>query len=408
MLDVKTVQQVMEILKNEFADFPLDSELTELHNCTGRILAETVFSSEDVPGFNRSNVDGYAVISSDTFGAGESQPVQLNLLPEVLMGQYPDFALSKGQSCYVPTGGALPQYADSVVMIEYSEDYKDGTINLFKSSAPGNNVTFKGDDVRVAQPVVLAGTLLRPQEVGALAAIGCDKVSVFKKIKIAIISTGDEVVEVKSSIKDCSKIRDINSYTLYSGILSQGCIPVVYGIVKDNYDLILDAASRAMGECDIVLISGGSSVGTRDETYKVIDKLSDSGILVHGIAVKPGKPTIIGKSGNKALIGLPGHPVSAYMIFKIFVVELISQMEGLKTRQKVIVDAVMKGNYPSNNGREEFLPVKIEETDGKTIATPVFGKSGLITSLVMADGFVHIARGAEGLSASEPVKVVLF
>lgn len=416
MLEVKSADAVFQIMKTQFSGEILSVEEILPKDALGRILAEEITASENIPGFDRSTVDGYAVISSDTFGAGESMPAQLKLAGEVHMGEKPSFSLKKGESAYIPTGGELPQNADSVVMMEYAEEYGDGYVYLEKPAAPGTHVIFKGDDTREGDVVIPAGRVLRPQEIGALAAMGIMKIKVQRKLKIAVISTGDEIVEPDQDLTSGAKVRDINSHSLYAGILACGCEPVLCGIVKDRYDLLMEAVKKAMTECDIVLISGGSSVGTRDVTCRVIEDAGSPGVLVHGIAVKPGKPTIIGKAGRKALIGLPGHPVSAYMIFRIFVVKLIQVMQNRPFSPEPFLEAVLSCNYPSNNGREEFLPVTVragdkdEDEDGghSHTATPVFSKSGLITGLVRADGYVHIPRGQEGLSQGETVRVTLF
>jgi len=407
MFSVKDVNETISIIYHNFKGYMLEAESVSLKEAVGRITAENILASEDIPGFNRSSVDGYAVISPDTFGASDSLPAQLELVGEVRMGEKPDFTLEKGQAAYVPTGGELPQNADAMVMIEYTENFDDGFIYINKSAAPGNHVVFKGDDAKEGNTVIKAGHALRPQDIGALAAIGYSEVAVKRKIKVGIISTGDEVVDV-SEKPTGSKVRDVNTYSLYAGILEYGGEPKVYGIIRDDYGLIREAVSRAIEENDVVLISGGSSVGAKDETYKVIDSLGAPGVLVHGIAVKPGKPTIIGKALGKAIIGLPGHPVSAYFIFRVFVHRLMDVITGASTKFAKSVRAELELNYPSNNGREEFVPVSLSEAGEKLIAQPVFSKSGLITLLTSADGYVHISRGSEGLTAGEEVEVILF
>jgi molybdopterin molybdotransferase len=408
VFEVRSVEEVMEIIKKNFSDNDIGTEVVDIRDAIGRVTAQSIMAPENIPGFNRSTVDGYAVISSDTFGAGESIPAQLELQQEVRMGKKPPFQLKKGQAAYVPTGGELPENADSVVMIEYTEDYKDGYIYINKSSAPGNHIIFTGDDTCEGDLVIEKGRQLRPQEIGALAAMGYSRISVFKKPRVGIISTGDEIVDINDSTSGGAKVRDINSYSLFAGVSSCNCIPVRYGIINDDFEMLKNAVEKAVEECEVVLVSGGSSVGTRDETLKVIEALGEPGVLVHGIAVKPGKPTIIGKIKCKAVFGLPGHPVSAYMIFRIFVCMLLEVLTKTPASYRNTNTAVMYCNYPSNNGREEFLPVKLSSIDGIVKASPVFGKSGLITSLVSADGFVHIKRGVEGLAKGQVVEIVYF
>lgn len=430
MFDVKTMDEVFDILNENFQFCGNQAEEIDIFLSNGRILAEDIISNEDIPGFDRSMVDGFAVFSSDTFGAQDSVPAQLLLTEEIKMGQKPDFVLAKGQASPIPTGGALPMGADAVVMVEYSENYNDGFIYLNKSQSPGNNVIFRGDDCKKGNKILSKYKLIRPQEIGALAAIGVSKINVFKKLKIGIISTGDEIVDISDDSFGGSKIRDVNSYALFSAINDLGCEAKRYGIIKDEFDFLYEAALKAYKECDMVLISGGSSVGERDHTHKVIEEINkqenadyvhngifeknvyegvDSpGILVSGIAVKPGKPTIIGKVCGKAIIGLPGHPVSAFMIFKTVVTPLIRKLTLQENSKEILTDAVMKSNYPSNHGREEFLPVDLETENGVIYAKPIFGKSGLITTLINAKGYVHIKRGKEGLSQNEHVKVTVF
>lgn len=407
MFNVKSVNEALKIIDENFCNYNLDSEIIRIEEASGRITASDIYAKEDIPGFNRSSVDGYAVIASDTFGASDSLPAQLKLAGEVRMGESPDFSILQGQAAYVPTGGELPQNTNAVVMVEYTENLDDGFIYINKPVAPGNNVVLKGDDIRSSSIVIKANHKLRAQDIGVLAAIGKREVEVKRKVKVGIISTGDEVVPVDEKLTG-SKVRDINSYVLYSGLLEYGAEPKAYGIVGDCNESIRAVVEKALSECDAVLVSGGSSVGNRDETYKVINSLGTPGVIIHGIAVKPGKPTIVGKVQNKAVIGLPGHPASAYLIFRIFVYRLLDTIYGIKMRYENIINAYMEGNYPSNNGREEFLPVRLKKTDGKFIARAIFSKSGLIASLSSADGYIRIGRGTEGITSGQEVEVTLF
>lgn len=407
MFKVKSAQEVLSIINEHFSSFKLEEETLDIKNAIGRITAENISSNEDIPGFNRSSVDGYAVISSDTFGAGESIPAQLELIGNVLMGQTPKFNIKSGQTAYIPTGGELPENADAVIMIEYTENYNDGFIYIDKPTSPGSSVIFKGDDVAAGCEVIKSNHCLRAQDIGALSAMGYCRIKVKRKIKVGIISSGDEIIEINEKPSG-SKVRDVNSYSLYAGVLAFGGEPIHYGIVGDDYENLRMKVKCAIDECDVVLISGGSSVGSKDETYKVINSLGLPGILVHGIAVKPGKPTILGNLNGKAVFGLPGHPASAFMIFRIFVCYLFNVMYKTTGTFVNSLKGEMKCNYPSNNGREEYLPVKLEKIEGRLIAEPIFGKSGLITLLSAADGYIHISRGSEGLSKGEEVEVVLF
>lgn len=407
MFEVKSVAEVFKLIEANFANCSLPTELVNFKEAAGRILAVTVSAGEDLPGFNRSAVDGYAVLASDTFGCSESLPALLTLVGEVKMGEKPGFSITSGQTAAVPTGGELPENTDAVVMIEFTEDLQDGSIYFYKPAAPGNNVIFKGDDIKTAAPAVKAGQRLRPQDIGVLAALGIETVTVKKQIRVGIMATGDEVVDITQKTAG-AQVRDVNSYVLYTGLIESGAQPALYGISSDGYENLRRMVERALPECDVVLISGGSSVGVRDETYRVINSLVDSTILVHGIAIKPGKPTIIGKVGAKALIGLPGHPASAFFIFKLVVTRLLDVMNGLARKPAGTLTTGMTVNYPSNHGREEYVPVKIRELDGALLAEPIFGKSGLIKLLSAADGYVRIGRGSEGLNKGQQVEVILF
>lgn len=407
MFTVKTAEEVFEIIERNFAHDSLPVENVPLGEAVGRVLAADLYADMDIPGFHRSSVDGYAVIASDTFGASDSIPAQLALVGEVRMGEVPERPLSKGQAIYVPTGGQLPENADAMVMIEYTEDLGDGFIYLQKAAAPGNHVVFRGDDVREGCTVAQTGTLLRPQDIGALAAAGHPGVPVRRKIRAGILSTGDEVVDIRERNLG-ARVRDINSYLLQAGLRQYGAEPVFYGIIRDDDEIIRRATEKALRECDVVLISGGSSVGTRDVTGKVIDSLGEPGVLVHGIAVKPGKPTILGKVQGKAVFGLPGHPASAYMIFKIFVCRLLDRISGARQKVNPAVQAAMACNYPSNNGREEYVPVRLENTPSGMLAHPLFGKSGMVSLLTSADGYVHLSRSSEGIASGKIAEVTLF
>lgn len=407
MFDVKSVKDTFEIIRENFSDFNQKTEEIAIEEALGRILAEDLTAMEDIPAFDRSSVDGYAVISSETFGASESIPAQLTLAGEVRMGEKPEFQIIPGKSAYIPTGGELPIGADSVVMMEYTEDFKDGDIFINKASAPGNNVVYRGDDVREGSVVLKTGTKLRSQDIGMIAGIGCPVIKVYKKIAMAIISTGDEVVDIHQKPAG-SQVRDINTYAVYASALKFGITPIKYGIINDDFERLSATVTKALKESDIVVISGGSSVGTKDVTVKVIETMGKPGVLVHGIAVKPGKPTILGKAGSKAIIGLPGHPASAFVIFNVFVRRLVEVMEKKSSYDRQTVRAVMDINYPSNGGREEYLPVTLSEKDGNLYASPVFGKSGMISTLTRSDGYIHITRGSEGVNKGQSVEVIIF
>jgi molybdopterin molybdotransferase len=300
----------------------------------------------------------------------------------------------------------LPKGADSVVMIEYTEKLDDSTILASKSASPGENVVEIGEDIKKGEAVIKKGTKLRAYEIGVLASLGITRVNVINKPRIGIISTGDEVVPPEEEIKP-GQIRDINTYLLYSLIEEQWCTPVKFGLIKDDYNLLKNAVEDAVKQCDIVLISGGSSVGKKDNTVRVIDDLGDEGVLVHGMSVKPGKPTIIGKSNGKIIFGLPGHPLACAVIFQVMVKYYIGKITNYKDKSYPVT-CTFKINYHKAKGREEYLPVTIED-DGQTLtACPVFGKSGLITGFSKAWGYIRIERNEEGIREGQTVSVYRF
>lgn len=405
MLTVKTSSEAEEIIFSTFGNIRMDVEKVNILDSVGRVLAEEIVSDLNVPGFNRSTVDGYAVRAEDTFGCSDSIPAILDFAGEVLMGESPKFVLEKGQCAYVPTGGELPEGADAMVMIEYAEDYGDGTRGMAKASAPGDHVTFIGDDVKAGAVVIAAGTRLAARHIGALAALGFSEVSVYRKPKVAVISTGDELVDVTETPVG-AQVRDINSFTLCAALSELGCSYEKIGIVVDDLPLLTEKVSYAVSNFDMVIVSGGSSVGVKDATFKVYDKLGE--VLFHGIAIKPGKPTILASIDGKPCFGLPGHPLAAYYVFNLFVKPLVLSMCGTDEDIKATKVAPLTLSIPCNHGREECMGVKIVEKDGKEMAEPVYAKSGLISVLSSTDGYIRIARDCEGLSDKEEVEIELF
>lgn len=400
MLNVVSTQKADEIIEREFSSYALENEVVLLDSLIGRVLAEDIYSLEDVPSFDRSTVDGYAVIAQDTFGSSESMPCQSENTGEILMGQIADGEIKSGQCMKISTGGMLPKGADSVVMVENTEELFDGTTLIYKSVSPYENVTAKGDDVTRSQRVLSKGTLLSSKHIGVISALGVTRPKCYKRLKVGIISSGDEVVAVNQPL-DYGKVRDINSHILGALFAENGFETELYGIVGDSYEKLYDITKKASEECDIILLSGGSSAGARDMTVKVIKDLGE--VFVHGIAMKPGKPTIIGKIGEKAVFGLPGHPAAAYFTAMRFALPLAKKISG-KAENAKTVTAVTATNISSNNGREEFIPVELK--DGT--AYPIFRKSGVISLLCRADGYIVIDRNKEGLMKGEAVEVILF
>ena len=402
MLHVKTPEEVLALIESEFA-LQSGIESVPLSKAIGRVLAEDVCASEYVPDFDRSTVDGYAVFSADTFGCSDSIPAILSLQGEVLMGEGAHSALEREHCIAVPTGGAVPQGADSVVMIEFTENYGDGSIGVAKSTAPGQNMIFRGDDVYPGKPVLSRGRVLSSQDIGALAAIGCVSVPVRKRLKVGIISTGDELVPPECS-PGPGQVRDVNSPMLSAMLSVFGAEVTNCGIVTDDEQKLRAAVEKAVAEQDVVILSGGSSVGVKDAACRIIESMGK--LLLHGIAMKPGKPTILGRAGNKALVGLPGHPVAAYFVTKLFVLPLLARLSG-RCFTGYTVTARISESISANHGRAQYHCCRLERQGSELVAHPIRGKAGLITTLAGADGYFCIERDCEGLDRGAQIQVTI-
>ncbi len=398
MLNVVSVDRAKEIIDEKFNCLPV-RELVNISDCDGRIVYEDIFSAENIPCFDRSTVDGYAVRSADTFGSSEAVPAQLNIIGETLMGEKSVFTLNEGECVRVSTGGMLPVNADAVVMVENTDDGFSPICLVFKAVSPFENVTKCADDVKQGDIVCKKHTRINARQTGIFSCLGITEIPCVKKLKVGIISTGDEIISVEEKLT-AGKIRDINSYILSSLVLESGCIPKRYGIINDNRSDIVKAIKTAVNENDIVLVSGGSSAGEKDMTANIISELGE--VYLHGIAMKPGKPTIVGKIGSKAVFGLPGHPTAAYFVYLTLVGHMIESVYGKFTDKNC--EAILSSNISSNHGREEIVCVHLE----KGIAHPVLFKSGIVSLLNKSDGYIRIARNTEGLKKGDKVKVYLF
>ena len=402
MLYVKTPEEVLDLIDHEFGPIA-GTEVVSLTDAMGRVLAEDIAATEYVPDFNRSTVDGFAVRARDTFGCTDSIPAILPLQGEILMGKGAEFVLNPEFCAAVPTGGAVPDGADSVVMVEYTEDYGDGTIGISRSVAPGENMIFRGDDVHPGKVILQKGRVLSAQDVGALAAIGRVQIPVAARLTVGIISTGDELVPSEKN-PGPGQVRDVNSPMLEAMLSAFGVRVINYGIVTDDEVLLAEKTTKAVGECDAVLLSGGSSVGVKDAACRIIQSMGS--LLLHGIAIKPGKPTILGKAGAKPLVGLPGHPVAAYFITKLFVLPLLARLMGRK-QETYAITAKLTENISANHGRAQYHCCRLERKDGQLYAFPIRGKSGLITTLAGADGYFCIDRDCEGLPRGAEIQVIV-
>jgi molybdopterin molybdotransferase len=403
---VNTVEETFQLI-DELIPITKSTEVRKLENALHYILAEPIQATENVPGFDRSTVDGYAVRARDTYGSSESMPGFLNMVGEVKMGEIASLSVGQGQAIYVPTGGMLPPKSDSVIMIEHCEDI-DGLLNTYKQVAPGESVIRKGEDIKEGEVLLEAGTKLRPQELGAIAALGITEVTVFRRLKVGYLSSGDEIVPFETTKIEVGQIRDINHLTI-AGLASEWDIDVVYGgIVKDDYKIFQQRAQEIYNEVDCLILSGGSSVGAKDYTTDVIQSLGDPGVFVHGISIKPGKPTILALANDKPVIGLPGHPASAMIIFRLFGERILKKLSGQTLEKKPDrVFAKITKNIPSAPGRSDYIRVKLLEKDSEWWAEPIIGKSGLITTLVKSDGIVEIHSEKEGILQGEYVPVIL-
>ncbi len=400
MLQVKTPEEVFRLIETEFT--PLDRrETVSLDLALGRVLAEEIRAAEYVPAFDRSTVDGYALCAADSFGCSDAVPALLPLVGRVRMGEEPDFTLPRGTCAAVPTGGAIPRGADCAVMLEHTEDYGDGTVGILKPAAPGMNLIFRGDDVSPGKPVLSAGRVLGPGDLGALAALGLTRVPVRPRLRVAVVSTGDELVPPERQ-PGPGQVRDVNGPMLAALLRGFGAEPLCFGPVADEEELLLGAAREALSRCDALILSGGSSAGEKDAACRIIESLGE--LLFHGIAVKPGKPTIFGKAGSKPLIGLPGHPAAAYLVARLFVLPLLARLDGREER-RLPVRAVLAESLSANHGRMQISPCRLEREGEALLAFPIRSKSGLITRLAGTDGFLLIDRDCEGLEQGAAVDV---
>jgi molybdopterin molybdotransferase len=376
----------------------------------GRTTYEPVIADQPLPSFPRSTVDGYAVRAADTYGASESLPAYFTVTGEVPMGAAPGFSLEAAQCALIHTGGMLPESADAVVMVEYTQPVRNTEVEILRSVAFGENVLKVGEDVSPGQEVIPSGAILRPAEIGGLMALGLTRLRVARQPHVAILSSGDEVVPPESEVRP-GQVRDVNAYTLSALVQAAGGLPQRYGIIPDRFEALQDTAAQALSDSDLVVITAGSSASERDLTSRIINELGQPGVLVHGVNVRPGKPTILGVCKGKAVIGLPGNPVSALVIASLFVTPVIHALLGCKTKIQSSVNAKLALNLPSQTGREDWVAVRLSPISGSSPsvyqADPVFGKSNLIFTLSRADGLVRIPPEATGLSAGEMVEVHL-
>ena len=388
-------------------EFPsLRMGLIKTINSLDRIIAEDIISDIDLPHFDRSSMDGYAIRSQDSNGVSESSPNYIKVIEEIKMGNQPSKSIKSGEASRIFTGGMLPKGADSIIMEEDTEELSDNFIEIKKSISIGENIIYKGEEIKKNKIIISNGKKIRSQEIGSLLESGITQIKVYKQLNIGVLSSGDELINPHENITP-GKIRDINTYTISNLIMKTGSNVKNYPIMPDDFNKQLIQSKKAYKECDILIFSAGSSISYRDTTAKVIKNLGTPGIIIHGISVKPGKPTILGLCDKKIIIGLPGNPVSAVMIFINIVQPIIEQLYNHKSL-KPYLNCILDEDISSKTGRVDYVPVKIITKDNKLFASPVLGKSNLINTLVQSDGYVVVPSEKRGLYKHTNVKINLY
>lgn len=399
-----------QALEELFQNLPaqvIPSEEVDAADGLGRISAKPVYAPHELPAFSRSTVDGFAVQAADTYGASEGLPAFLKVAGEVKMGQAPAFSLSSGTAGLIHTGGMLPEGADAVVMVEQTHTPRPGEVEVYRAVAAGENIIQKGEDIGRGDLVLKAGVRIRPAHVGGLMSLGITRFHAAVKPCVGVISSGDEVIPPHQK-PNGSQVRDINSYSLSAFIEQCGGKAIRFGIAADRLDDVKEKIQAAMQTCQVIVITAGSSASIRDLTAEAVNSLGRPGVLVHGVNVKPGKPTILGVCSEKVMIGLPGNPVSALVIARKFLRPVINHFLGLQENEyTATVKARLTTNIPSQAGREDWVPVVLNQTENLISAEPIFYKSNLIFSLVRADGLLHIEADQTGLSSGEIVEIEL-
>lgn len=390
---------------------PVGTERIATVRARGRVLAEDLYSEVDLPHFHRAAMDGYAVKAKDTFGASQSLPAYLKLAGMVEMGKEAVRPLGTAEAIRISTGGMMPPESDAVVMVEYADEVEAGLVEIHRAVSPWQNVIQIGDDIKKAQLVFTRGRRLRAHDLGALTGIGISSVPVYKQPRIALVSTGDEIVDADTNPLP-GQVRNINQHSLAGLIEECGGELKDWGVIRDDKDQLTQALGQAIEWADLVLLSGGSSMGAKDIALETILAFADAEFIFHGISVSPGKPTIFAKACGKPILGLPGYPVSALVIFDLFAGPLIRRLAGERSgtasQLPKTVRATLKTNIASQVGREDYVRVTLERDSNGWLATPLPTKSGAIFTLVKADGMVRVDLNQDGLEQGEEVEVILF
>lgn len=402
---VKSVADALELLRRATPALTRSERLATAA-AAGRIVARAPQSPVELPNFRRSAMDGFAVRASDTFGASDSLPAYLTRVGEVRMGEQPTVTVGSGQAVEVATGAMLPEGADAVVMVERTQPFGADQIEVLAPVAPGEHVVQIGEDVALDAPILPMGRRLRPQDLGGLLAVGITHVDVMARPRVHVLSCGDELVSPEDA-PGLGQIRDINAAMLAALFDAAGAEATTHGIARDTFEDTLAKAREAIVDADLLVISAGSSVSARDLTSAVIGRLGAPGVLQHGLAVKPGKPTILAVCDGRPVIGLPGNPVSALLVARQIVTPLIAHLLGAQPEWPATVRATLTQNIASTTGREDTVPVRLRRGDGRLEAEPVFGKSNLIYTLIRSDGLVVVPLNANGLRAGTEVDVTV-
>jgi len=419
-LALNKLEDFWDKIKTNLKEKEFTKEIVKLDQSLGRVCGENIKAKGNIPPFSRSTVDGFAVKAKDSAGASAALPTYFEVIGEVEMGEETSLKLKTGEAVAIPTGGMLPEGADAVLMVEYTDYLADNTIETNRAVAAGENVVLKGEDIKKGAELFKSGHRIRPRDIGAMAGLGITEISVYGKPEIAVISTGDELAAPGEEAAP-GEIKDINSYSISSLLNSYGVLTRKVGIVEDEFKLLKNAVAKNL-DSDLVLISGGSSVGIKDMTINILNSIGEPGVLLHGLSIKPGKPTILAIIEGTPVIGLPGHPASAWTVTRVLLKPVVQFLLGeIKADEIGRIDkkstnnnfdfsfeAELTRNIGSDKGREEYIPVRLfKNKENKLMAEPIVGKSSLITTLVESDALIKINTYEEGKNKGDKVKAEL-
>ncbi|MEN8904968.1 MAG: molybdopterin molybdotransferase MoeA [Clostridiales bacterium] len=405
VVSLKKATNIVKGLTNEYTRYQ-DMYINEsLVNSLGKIVYETILSNIEIPEYNRSTVDGYAIRVSDIQGAADSSPGILRIIGEVTMGNIPNMELIEGTCIYVPTGGAIPKGSDSMVMIEDTQKLDEETLLIYKQVKYGMHISYRGDDIKKGDILIQAGKKITPYDIALLSGAGISKIKVTKEPIFTVLSTGDEIADLNDVCK-VGMVRDINGYGISAWISENGGKVKRKEIIKDNFNSLQETLEKSLEDSDFIVLSGGSSLGIRDYTKSLIESFSDGKVIFHGLDVQPGKPTLVGLIGKKIIFGLPGHPAAALLICQKLVGAAMEKWFQIE-QEKLLIEAIITENIHGTPGRDKFQMVKITRDNNQYIAKPIYGKSALISTLVQATGWIKISKEMEGVFSGDKVFVEL-